>query len=299
MFKKILIVLFLTGSLYSAIGDAGQEIALVEIGYGAKAFSLGSAYVAHQPDATSLYWNPAGLGYIKKSEIATMQNKLSTDASYYYLGGVFPALPLNLGFSWVQLELADIPQTAATLNNNQVTVLNNLTYYASALTIGGGQKITEQLAVGFNAKYITKKLSDDQGQSEGYSYALGLLYTITDKVRFGLLADNLNNYQKYNTGTFETVPIKYTAGFCFGLNEKLNLLLDVEKRADPESFSKGHGGLEYIFNENVQFALGYDYDRLTAGAGFQVQSIYVDYAYCANNPQNLGIEHFVTLGVRW
>lgn len=295
----LLITIFVISLGFAIQGDAGQEIALLEIGAGARAHGLGAAYVAHKPDATSLYWNPAGLAYISQNEISTMQNKLATEASYYYLGGVFPAKDFTWGINWLQLELPDLQETAASLNNNEVEILNTFSYHATALIIGGGAKLNENLALGLNAKLVSKKLSDGYGQSSGQSFGIGLLYKVSPQLSLGLKADNLGSIQKYDTGYAETIPPKYTAGLQLNILPQLNFLLDVEKNSNKNSLAKGHGGFEYLFNNNLYFSLGCDYKTITAGAGFSVKNVYADYAYRTDNTYNLGAEHFVTLGVRW
>lgn len=298
--KNILFITILICFLFGSNGDAGQEIAILEVGAGAKAFALGSAYVAHAPDATSLYWNPAALAFLKNNEISTMQNKLATEASYYYMGGAFPnGQDFTWGINWMQIELPDLQETAATLNNNEVQILNTFTYQASTIILGAGKKFSEHFALGINGKYIYKKLSEGYGESKGQSFAIGLYYLINESITFGLLADNIGNIQKYDTGLKEIVPVKYTAGFQFKINSQLGLALDVEKRSDRNSLAKGHGGIEYKFNDHMHFAIGYDYQTFTAGAGFSINNVYADYAYRADNSYNLGAEHFVTLGVRW
>lgn len=282
------------------VGEAGREIAVLDIGYGAKAMALGSAYVAYPADASAVYWNPAALAKIKHNEVATMQNKLSTDADYYYIGTAFPTNLVNFGMSWLQVELANIPETAASLNSeNEVDVLNNLTYQENAYTLGIGKQITKTLALGLNAKYISKVISEDLGAGKGYSSALGLLWQPNDIFAFGFLADNIKNEQRYDTNTTEIVPVKYTAGIFFKANEHLNILAAIDKKGEEKTHTKGHAGLEILVNKNISFYLGYNYDRFTVGAGFKLAALYVDYAYIAENSYTLGAENFVTLGVKW
>lgn len=228
--KHVLFSVFIIGVLWGA-GDAGQEIAVLDIGYGSRAMALGSAYVAHPPDASSLYWNPAALGFIEKNEMATSHTMLASDAAYYYLGGVYPQSLANWGFSWAQLQLKDIPETAATLNNNEVEVLRQLTYLENAVILGAGRKIFDNFAVGFNLKHITKKISDNYGEGKGYAAATGFYYIINNNLTLGCKADNVSNTQIYDTGKVEHLPPLYTAGCFYKLNPWLNLSLAGEKEA--------------------------------------------------------------------
>ena len=52
------------------VGTSGN--AMLKIGVGARATSMGEASVAATDDVTSIYWNPAGLVLVRNSQISAM-----------------------------------------------------------------------------------------------------------------------------------------------------------------------------------------------------------------------------------
>src|SRR3989339_1554438 len=91
--KKIIVILtfqlfnFSTGL---ALEQAGQDIAVLKAGVGARPLGMGGAFTAIADDADSPSWNPGGLGFVDKAEITTSQTRLSTDADHYYVSYVNP-----------------------------------------------------------------------------------------------------------------------------------------------------------------------------------------------------------------
>lgn len=66
-------------SAYDAVYLAGNEQ-----GFGARARSIGGAYTALADDYSALYWNPAGLGYLQKSQFnLELSNQTINNSSIY------------------------------------------------------------------------------------------------------------------------------------------------------------------------------------------------------------------------
>src|SRR4030067_3844522 len=92
--KSILVtlVLFLVfSSAFSQSQNSGTSAAsFLKIGVGAKAAGLGEAFVAIADDATSTYWNTAGLANLHQSQITFMHNEWLSDIRYEYLSYAAP-----------------------------------------------------------------------------------------------------------------------------------------------------------------------------------------------------------------
>ena len=58
---------------FAATGETG--FAFLKLGVGARAMGMGSAYVAIADDPTALYWNPAGLASVTKTQVTAMHNE--------------------------------------------------------------------------------------------------------------------------------------------------------------------------------------------------------------------------------
>lgn len=66
IFMSFIILLNVPAQLLATDEGSGEPWAFLKIGAGARAMGLGGAYVAIADDATATYWNPAGLGFLKK-----------------------------------------------------------------------------------------------------------------------------------------------------------------------------------------------------------------------------------------
>ena len=70
----------------------------LNIGAGARGLAMGNAQVASVEDATSGYWNPAGLATFRSSQVTFQQAPMPLQTSYQYLGYAQPlyAMPLKM-----------------------------------------------------------------------------------------------------------------------------------------------------------------------------------------------------------
>ena len=72
MKRSVLIFVTFISGLFSQNNVATTSAAFLEIGPGARSLGMGSAYVSVANDASSLYWNPAGIINRNSSEIKLM-----------------------------------------------------------------------------------------------------------------------------------------------------------------------------------------------------------------------------------
>ncbi|MBD3271326.1 MAG: hypothetical protein GF384_02160, partial [Elusimicrobia bacterium] len=91
----VLLVCFM-GSVHvwpASEDDIGTStLQFLKIGLGPRAMALGEAYTAVADDASSIYWNPAGLGRVTSIQIMTGYDQLLESITY---GHVLIALPLG------------------------------------------------------------------------------------------------------------------------------------------------------------------------------------------------------------
>ena len=78
-----------SGTIYNRGSSAA---AFLEIGVGSRAIALGGAYAATADDATCMYWNPAGLGWIKKAGISVNHANWLAETNFEYFD---MEIPLN------------------------------------------------------------------------------------------------------------------------------------------------------------------------------------------------------------
>jgi len=105
--------------------------AFLEMGVGARALGLGSAYGAATSDGTAFYWNPAGLAILRRPEFNFMYtsqfgNFAHSLADYNYAGLALPLVgEATLAANWVRLSVDDIPVYSELAGDNLGQRLRN------------------------------------------------------------------------------------------------------------------------------------------------------------------------------
>jgi hypothetical protein len=307
--KLILIMFIAYGLLFTAYslparadGEAGQDIAILNVGVGARPLGMGGAFTAVSDNADTPYWNPGALGFIEHSEITTMQTKLSSDADHYYVSSVVPVLGGTLGVSWIQVGMGNIVETSAEVDvNNEVIDLNVFSYFSNAYLLSFGRKINEFLSFGITAKYLTADMTEvEGGQASGYSVTPGLLMKLTlnnNELTLGLKLDELINRQNWDTGTGEQVPAKLRIGVAYRMETPGLIAADVSQILKSGYGLEGALGYEWQ-KDGLSFRLGYR-DGLTAGAGFEVGHTRLDYAYVTQRDLTKDNVHRISLTGIW
>jgi hypothetical protein len=302
MGKYILIGLILTLTAAAAVaqlGQAGQDIAVLKAGVGARPLGMGSAFTAIADNADAPYWNPGALGFLDHNEITTMQTRLSTDADHYYISYIRPAWGGTLGVSWIQVGLGSITETSSEVDpNNEVVNLSVFSYFSNAYMLSYGKEFNDKLSFGLTAKYLTSDMTQiSGGQASGYSVTPGLLYKFGEGWSLGLKVDELLNSQQWGTGTVEQVPAKLRLGLAYARSNPGLFAIDLSQTMKSGYAAEASVGYEWS-REGLSLRVGYD-DGLTAGAGFKSGHTKVDYAYVTQADLSKDNVHRISLSGVW
>ncbi len=83
----------------------------LNIGIGARALALGSAYTAEADDGSGFYWNPAGTAFLSRPQASAMYAEMFNSLENHSFASI--ALPIFgntvLAASWIRLAVDDIP----------------------------------------------------------------------------------------------------------------------------------------------------------------------------------------------
>lgn len=303
MIKRIIYTLFVIWSLgfvtCAQAQQAGQDIAVLKAGVGARPLGMGGAFTAISNNADAPYWNPAGLGFVDHNEITSMQTKLSTDADHYYVSYVRPAFGGTLGISWIQVGLGNITETSSEVDsNNEVVGLSVFSYFSNAYLVSYGKKLNDNLSLGLTAKYLTSDMFQiEGGQASGYSVTPGLLVKLAKGWSLGVKIDELLNSQQWGTGTVEQVPAKLRLGLAYAKSNPGTFAIDISQTLKSGYAATAAVGYEWA-QDGLSLRLGYA-DGLTAGAGFVSGAARVDYAYVTQRDLSVNNVHRISLSGRW
>ena len=185
--------LFLTeanAQLFPTLGGqrAGISAAqFLKIGVGARAAGLGDSFIAISDDASSLYWNHAGMAQFSKNEIIISHNVWVADISHDFLGVVYHLDSDNsFGASLTAVTMDDMPVTTefAPFGTGEY-----FGYTDIAVAISYSRKMTEQFSFGGSVKYVEETL--DKLKMRGIMLDLGTYYrTGLGSTRFAVTVTN-------------------------------------------------------------------------------------------------------------
>jgi len=110
MINKLIILLTIFSVTIATAQNTQYSAEFLELGVSAKALGMGSANVSLGNDVTSPFWNPAGLAFVPKLQVASlyadMFNSLQKQS---YIGAAIPLFGgTTISFSWMRLSVDDI-----------------------------------------------------------------------------------------------------------------------------------------------------------------------------------------------
>jgi len=152
-----LLLLCLAPSSHAVKSRAGTATAnFLEIGFGSAGSAMGDAYVSLVDDLSAMYWNPAGLGYMDKSEAQFTIQPWLVDISTSFVG-VGLALPRigTLGIGLMQVGYGDMPVTNLDFQEGTGELF---TANEFAANLSYSRRLAQWFAFGASVKYISSKI---------------------------------------------------------------------------------------------------------------------------------------------
>ena len=318
--KKILLIILsfaFTASVYagdvSRKGTTGAEELLIPIG--ARGIATGGAFLANITGLESLFYNPAGLDVIPRTEAMFSYVNYLADINISYF-----AISTSLGdigsiaFDLKSFDFGDIPITTVQLPDG-----TGQTYSPTFLTLGFSYSkvLTDRISIGTNFKFLTENIQN--ASASGFAMDAGVQYRFTPSLMLGVTVKNIGTNMQFNgeslrsrneipgstpgsvNGTYEIVAetfqvpsfFELSVTYALDFNEQNNLLLASSFVANNSLEDVVNFGLEYGFINTFFVRGGYNLllenngsniYGLTLGAGVDYDAggdfaIIFDYAF--------------------
>jgi len=274
-------VFFCTNNIYGQkpyrIGTTSANF--LELGFGGGGLSMGDSYVSMVNDVSSIYWNPAGLGYLKKNQLMLMHQPWFVDinTSFVGLGYVDPYLgTFGFGLTFVSYGTEDVTSMISEEGTGEQFDGLDL-----CMSISYGRKLADWFSFGASAKYISSRIWHESASA--IAFDLGAIVNTSflswtgskeNGMRIGMSISNYGTKMQYNGidlkrpideapdegGNFAYVPARYeTRGWelplifrigissylIYSANNKLSLSIDA---LHPNNNSEHLNiGSEYLF----------------------------------------------------
>lgn len=323
---SLIIICFFAVELSEAkqtVSKVGTTVApFLNLDIGARGVGMGGAFVSIADDATSMFWNPAGIATMSNREVVFGYNNWFADISLNYvgfavpMGGRFGSVGVNL----VYLNYGEMEKTTYLSPDGTGEKFDAISY---AIGLNYARNLTDRFCVGLNVKLINERIY--HSSATGFAFDLGTVYTTAfEGVTIGMSIRNYgtkmkmdgrdlyvpvdvdptiegNNYEingKLNTEAYD-LPLLFRVGLSVDLLKGIgnsNLIMAVEALHPNDDYESVNIGTEYIFNNMFLLRVGYkslfmpdSEEGLCFGAGFQtnitgILGLKFDYAY-----QNFGI----------
>ena len=297
--KTWLLIMAVLGQTLSgrAFSPATAGPSFLRIGVGARPSGMGEAFTAGSDDASSVPWNPAGLGLVGYTQFTAMHMSFLADTSYEALS---IAQPVGLGTVAGSFMYLGVPPFDSTQGLDVAVSSGD---YAAAASYGTklgylypfGSALDDML-LGASLKWVGLQIS---GVS-AFNYLaadLGVSYKSPWKgFNVGLSLLNMGAAIS-QVSISDALPFEARAGLAYEWESGI-ALMDLVQYLDNTTYF--NLGTELWWQHAIALRAGYKFggpqvggvSGLTAGAGWQFGSIRVDYAYVPYG--DLGTTHRVS-----
>ncbi|MBN2070857.1 MAG: PorV/PorQ family protein [Candidatus Krumholzibacteriota bacterium] len=273
----------------------------LKIGPSARAAGMGNAFTAIADDATAIYWNPAGMVEINRTQVTLNSTLWPADIDVYFVGAVFttPYLPGTFGISARALVMD--PQVERTIYMPEGTKrffdAGDMSFGLSYATY-----FTDKFSAGFTGHFIHMGLADKSVETMAFDF--GLIYRIgIQGMRLGMMIQSLGGEVDFDDRSSK-MPTLFKVGLSMDAYRRgMHAVLAAGEFSHPsDNKERMNVGMEYVFNQffylRSGYNINYDTSKLGWGVGFRVdtsQTSDLGFDYAWEDLDYLGSTHRVTL----
>ncbi|OQX84562.1 MAG: hypothetical protein B6D63_04245 [Candidatus Latescibacteria bacterium 4484_7] len=259
----------------------------LKIGVSARAIGMGGAFTAVADDATSIYWNPAGMVETSRTQVTLNSVDWPADLNLYFAGAIFttPYLPGTIGISARALTMD--PQEERTIYMPHGT---KRFFDAGDMSFGLSYAMyfTDRFSAGITSHFIHMGLADKSVNTMAFDF--GLLYRIgIQGLKLGMMVQSLGGEVNFDNRSSK-LPTLFRVGLKSDIIRRGShvLLASGEFTHPPDNKERMNVGMEYSFNQffylRSGYNISYDAEGLAWGVGFKIDTsqtsdIRFDYAW--------------------
>ncbi len=301
----LIFVLSVNAYAVDKVGQAG--CGLLDVGAGARACGMGQAFTVIGQDATSLFYNPSGIGEIdNRFDLSVGGTQWIADIQYLYVSAVYNAdVWGNFGFSLIAPDYGEIYGTRVTEGGTGFEKTGLLDVSAFCAGVAYAREFTDKFTVGGQVKFVSQHLgksefgifednvpvdtvvSENEISTPSFDFGL-LFYPGFKSFAFGMSVRNFSPRVTYERVGFE-LPLTFALGVgmdvldLFGEHPDYSLNVGMEGIHPRDWGEQYHVGAELSAKDVIFLRAGYKFncyaEGLNAGVGISMAGVKIDYSY--------------------
>ena len=313
--RKVIAALSLAGLLLPGWAGAAEIFEKVgtfdgqflKIAVGARATAMGGAFVGVADDASSVFWNSAGIARIEpdKSALALHHANWPADMSFDQVTYVFHVRRIPGAFAVHGRALTMDPMVETTADQPDPYIGTGRTFDAGMMTAGitYARSFTDKFSAGVTGNLISEGLAEYTQQT--FAFDIGTLYDVgVLGMRIGMAISNIGEQVQF-IDREARLPTIFRVGTSAVLMQRAEqkLVGAFEFSHPPDNSERLNVGAEYSFRKYLflrgGYNINYDSEGLAGGVGFHFPVSVagmadLDYAY--TDMKDLGAVHRFSLG---
>ncbi len=272
---------------------AGEPFSL---GIGARPLGMGGAVIAGPYDATSGYWNPAGLSLMQGRQIQTMHAEtFGSLLNHDYIGyasnnGKQTGLN-SYGLYFYYLGGGGIKITGYDADREWPFVIREENHFDIMLGASLAGRYRENISYGLTAKILYRDIAVETAYGLGLD--AGIIYRVDTLITAALVVTDITStFLAYSNDNTESIYPALKPGVSYRFSRR-----DVNITASGQAIIRFEGrrqtaelwqddisadfqaGLEIGYKGVAFGRVGYDQSRFTAGLGAAIDKYLIDLAY--------------------
>jgi len=246
------------------VGTAGAQF--LQIGISARAMGMAEAFVAISDDASSVFYNPAGMTNVLGKQILVSHSKWFADINHYFGALVLPVRDLGtIGISFIVLATDDIAVRVPFIGETGEYFRAS----EAALGMSYAKSLTDKFSIGGTLKWINEEYYNYNANVMAAD--VGILYnTGYRNMKIGMAVTNFGPDLHFSesssgfVGQNYPLPIHFKFGIASSIynNEQHDLTVALDINQPNDNLRRENLGLEYTWNDLLSLRAGYkaEYD---------------------------------------
>ena len=283
--RKLITIFLAVLAVVAVFSVKAEASVFLKIAPGAAGSGSGGARTASAGDLGALYYNPAGLGSIRGTQIGGGHLDWLGGMSFNYAAGALRFKDGVMGISATFLGYGDMDGRDESGEES-----GNFGVGDFALQVSYGREGKEGLSLGGGVKYIKQSIGEDT--AAGFAADMGILKKMGGKLSLGMSLRNLGPSMKFISEEY-SLPLTLSLGGGYEIGG-MRLALDGIWGVNDKSFKLSFG-TEYLPADFITLRGGYllklaegtgpvsggegNFGGLGGGIGFSALNYSIDYSY--------------------